>query len=124
MVFIPGHDATAGKAAFAAKAHAAVPVIQGTPGSTEYIAKVKAMLKAKLGADNIGEDTNNDGMYAGKKLALGGGGRTQLLMDKIIMNLVQGGSSYENAAKIAKGRAYAHGVEKYGKAQMQKWAGK
>ncbi|RLF65248.1 MAG: hypothetical protein DRN26_05690 [Thermoplasmata archaeon] len=92
------------------------------PGTPEYIAKVKAGLKTQLGADNIGEDTNHDGMYAGKSLALGEGGRSKLLLDKITLQFVEKGMSLKQALLKAKQAVWSNGVKKYGKKAMQYWA--
>lgn len=94
------------------------------PGSEAYIAKVKAALKTKAGSDEIGQDTNGDGMYAGKSLELGKGGRSELLQDRITLELVNKGYKLEDSIRIAKAQAKSYGTKKYGAEQMAKWAAK
>lgn len=94
------------------------------PGTETYVAKVKAALKAKAGGDEVGQDSNGDGTYAGKSLELGKGGRSELLQDRITLELVNKGYSLEDSIRIAKAQAYKYGKSKYGEAQMAKWAAK
>jgi len=87
-----------------------------------YVAKVKAHLSKGLGQDHIGQDTNGDGMYKGKSLEAGKGGRSAMMRDRLTHELVQKGYSHEDAESIARHQAYRHGVNTYGKAQMDAWA--
>jgi hypothetical protein len=91
-------------------------------GSEAYVAKAKAALQAKAGSDQIGHDSGNDGMYAGKSTELGKGGRSEMLQDRITLELVEKGKSLEDAIGIAKAQAYKYAVNKFGAKQVQAWS--
>ncbi len=88
----------------------------------EYVSKVKAKLSEGLGeGDELGKDANGDGTYKGKSLELGEGGRSVLLDDIIIMDLVDKGYSHEQAEGIARQRGQEHAVETYGQTTVDGW---
>ena len=78
------------------------PKFPGKPGSPEYIKAVKAHMSQGLNGDQPGQDSNNDGKYKGKGLAFGEGGRTQLLLDKMTIDLVGKGYDFNKAQNLAK----------------------
>lgn len=78
------------------------PKFPGKPGSPEYIKAVKAHMGQGLNGDLLGQDSNNDGKYKGKGLGLGEGGRTQLLLDKMTIDLVGKGYDFNKAQNLAK----------------------
>ena len=59
--------------------------------------------------------------YKGKSMELGEGGRSQMMRDRITMDLVNKGMSFEQAQVQAKSQAVSAGNAKYGKAQMEAW---
>lgn len=88
----------------------------------DALAKAKAKLSQGLEpGDEIGQDTNGDGTYKGKSLELGKGGRSQLLQDRITLELVNKGYPLEKAQAIAKKQCYNHGLKTYGKEKMDLW---
>jgi len=95
--------------------------VEGSPDPA-YVKAVQNFLAKGLSGDVPGEDTNGDGMYRGKSLELGKGGRSALMKDRITMELVEKGYTHEDAERIARAQTYRHGVETYGQEQMQQWA--
>ena len=89
--------------------------------------QIKLALK-KLGSmaypDQIGIDSNHDGIYGGKSLKLGEGGRTIMLTHKIAKGLVEKGMKLKEALVKAKQIAVKHGIKKYGAKKMLSWAGR
>ena len=59
--------------------------------------------------------------YKGKSMELGEGGRSQMMRDRITMDLVNKGMSFEQAQVQAKTQATANGTKKYGAEQMAAW---
>ena len=94
---------------------------QNSPDSA-YVAKVKAHLSKGLNGDDLGQDSDKSGTYKGKSMEAGGGGRSQMMKDRITMELVSEGRSHEEADSIARSAAKNAGVKKYGADQMDKWA--
>jgi len=69
-----------------------------------YVEKVKAILQKNAGADQIGQDSNGDGQYgaANKSLEAGKGGRSQLLHDRITLQMCEKGYSHEQSDSVAR----------------------
>ena len=67
-----------------------------------YVEKVKAILQKNAGADQIGQDSNGDGIYAKKALSDGAGGKSQLLKDRVTLQMVEKGYSMESADSTAR----------------------
>jgi len=104
---------TAGKGAQMAFIPAPDSHMVGHPDA-DYAAKIKAKLSAKLSGDQVGQDTNADGTYASKSLAIGKGGRSEMMRDRITQELVDKGYNEQTAFNIAKKQVAKNAVNKYG----------